>query len=142
MQAATLESRLEELEMLRTFSRPRISKDNPFSESLLRTVKYLRMPPEGPSAARSRPSPGEWSLDWCNHRRRHSTIRFVTGHERHGCQAVTICRQRGEVYGTARQRHPRRWSRGTRCWCQPEVAWTNPQPVESAISPALVAMAV
>jgi transposase InsO family protein len=40
MRAATLESRLEELGVLRSFSRPRVSKDNPFSESLFRTVKY------------------------------------------------------------------------------------------------------
>ncbi|MFI0403958.1 MAG: DDE-type integrase/transposase/recombinase, partial [Cyanobium sp.] len=40
MRAATLESRLEELGVLRSFYRPRVSNDNPFSESLFRTVKY------------------------------------------------------------------------------------------------------
>jgi transposase InsO family protein len=40
MRAATLESRLEELGVLRSFSRPRVSNNNPFSESLFRTVKY------------------------------------------------------------------------------------------------------
>ena len=40
LRAATLESRLEELGVLRSFSRPRVSNDNPFSESLFRTVKY------------------------------------------------------------------------------------------------------
>ena len=39
MRAATLESRLEELGLLRSFSRPRVSNDNPFSESLSRTLK-------------------------------------------------------------------------------------------------------
>jgi len=34
MRAATLESRLEELGVLRSFSRPRVSNDNPYSESL------------------------------------------------------------------------------------------------------------
>ena len=38
MRAATLESRLEELGVLRSFSRPRVSNDNPYSESLFRTV--------------------------------------------------------------------------------------------------------
>ena len=38
MRAATLESRLEELGVLRSFSRPRDSNDNPYSESLFRTV--------------------------------------------------------------------------------------------------------
>ncbi len=40
MRAATLESRLEELGVLRLFSSPRVSNDNPYSESLFRTVKY------------------------------------------------------------------------------------------------------
>ncbi|CAK6686559.1 integrase core domain-containing protein [Synechococcus sp. BA-124 BA4] len=35
-----LESRLQELGVLRSFSRPRVSNDNPFPESLFRTVKY------------------------------------------------------------------------------------------------------
>ncbi len=38
MRAATLESRLDELGVLRSFSRPRVSNDNPYSESLFRTV--------------------------------------------------------------------------------------------------------
>jgi len=40
MRAATLESRLEELGVLRSFSRPRVSNDNPYSESLFLPVKY------------------------------------------------------------------------------------------------------
>ena len=38
MRAATLEARLEELGVLRSFSRPRVSNDNPYSESLFRTA--------------------------------------------------------------------------------------------------------
>ena len=40
MRGAALEVRLEELGVLRSFSRPRVSNDNPYSESLFRTVKY------------------------------------------------------------------------------------------------------
>ena len=40
MRAATLKSRMEELGVLRSFSRPRFSNDNRYSESLFRTVKY------------------------------------------------------------------------------------------------------
>jgi hypothetical protein len=41
MIAGTLEARLEELGVLRSFSWPRVSNDNPYSESLFRTAKYL-----------------------------------------------------------------------------------------------------
>ena len=40
MRAVTLECRLEELGVPRSFSRPRVSNDNPYSESLFRTVRY------------------------------------------------------------------------------------------------------
>jgi transposase InsO family protein len=48
MRAATLESRLEELGVLRSFSRARVSNDNPYSESLFRTLKYRPDYPGGP----------------------------------------------------------------------------------------------
>jgi len=40
MRSATLESRLEELGVLRSFSRPRVLNDTPYSELLFRTAKY------------------------------------------------------------------------------------------------------
>ncbi len=51
MRGATLESRLEEMGVLRSFSRPRVSNDNPYSESLFRTVKYRPDYPSRPFAS-------------------------------------------------------------------------------------------
>jgi len=48
MRAATLKSRLEELGVLRSFSRPKVSNDNPHSESLFRAVKYRPDYPKHP----------------------------------------------------------------------------------------------
>jgi len=42
MRAARLEIRLEELGVLRSFSRPSVSNDNTYSESLFGTMKYRR----------------------------------------------------------------------------------------------------
>ena len=52
MRAATLESRLDELGVLRSFTRPRVSNDNPYSESLFRTAKYRPDYPRKPFASR------------------------------------------------------------------------------------------
>ena len=52
MRAATLESRLEELGVLRSFSRPRVSNDNPYSESLFRTAKYRPDYPRRPFSSK------------------------------------------------------------------------------------------
>jgi hypothetical protein len=142
MRAATLESRLEELGVLRSFSRPRVSNDNPFSESLFRTVKYRPDYPRRPF--QSVEEACTWVarfVEWYNHQHRHSGIRFVTPDQRHSGKALAICRHRAQVYEQARQRHPRRWSRSTRCWRQPEVIWINPPPEENVPRSATFARA-
>jgi transposase InsO family protein len=114
MRAATLESRLEELGVLRSFFRPRVS------EVCLWVASFVY---------------------WYNQRHRHSGIKFVTPAQRHSGQAVEICRYRAVVYEQARQRHPRRWSRSTRCWRQPEVVWINPPQPEIDPRPGTFAIA-
>ncbi len=129
MRAATLESRLEELGVLRSFSRPRVSNDNPYSESLFRTVKFRPDYPSRPFASKAEAC--EWVaafVDWYNHRHRHSGIKFVTPHQRHSGAAIAICQERTQVYEKARQAHPKRWSQSTRCWRQPVVVWINKPP--------------
>ena len=130
MRAATLESRLEELGVLRSFSRPRVSNDNPYSESLFRTVKYRPDYPRKPFASKGQAC--HWVaafVAWYNNQHRHRGIKFVTPQQRHDGEVTEICRHRSVVYEQARQRNPRRWSRSTRCWCQQEVVWIN-QPTD------------
>ena len=109
MRAATLESRLEELGVLRSLSRPRVSNDNPYSESLFRTAKYRPDYPRRPFASVQEAC--QWVaafVDWYNHRHRHSGIKFDKPHQRQNGEAVEICRHRAVVYEQACQRHPRR----------------------------------
>lgn len=40
MKSFTLRAKLQELSITTSFSRPRVSNDNPYSESLFRTLKY------------------------------------------------------------------------------------------------------
>jgi putative transposase len=142
MRAATLESRLEELGVLRSFSRPRVSNDNPYSESLFRTAKYRPDYPRKPFTSKDEAC--QWVasfVGWCNHRHRHSGIKFVTPHQRHNVDAVEICLHRAVVYEQARQRNPLRWSRAIRCWRQPEVVWINPPSTEIEPTSATLRMA-
>ncbi len=79
MRAATLESRLEELGVLRSFSWPRVNNDNPYSESLFRTVKYRPDYPRRPF--QSVEEACNWVaalMGWYNDQHRHSGILFVT----------------------------------------------------------------
>ncbi len=135
MRGATLESRLEEMGVLRSFSRPRVSNDNPYSESLFRTVKYRPDYPSRPFASKDEAC--EWVVsfvDWYNHRHHHSAIKFVTPHQRHSGSAAAICQQRVEVYEKARLANPTRWSRNTRCWDQPKDVWINKPPEEHELA--------
>jgi len=128
--------------VLRSFSRPRVSNDNPYSESLFKTAKYRPVYPSRPFTSKEEAC--QWVatfVDWYNHRHRHSGIKFVTPAQLHSGQAVEIYRHRADVYEQARQRNPRRWSRSTRCWRQPEVVWINPPPPEIEHQPAKFAMA-
>ena len=109
MRGATLEVRLEELGVLRSFSRPRVSNDNPYSESLFRTVKYRPNYPNRPF--RSKEEACQWVssfIDWYNHQHRHSGIKFVTPQQRHSGEAIEICRQRSRDYELARIANPER----------------------------------
>jgi hypothetical protein len=107
--APTLESRLEEQGVVRSFSRPRVSNDNPYTESLFRTAKYRPDDPRQPFASTQEACLWVASfVDWYNQHHRHSGFKFVTLQQRHSGKALGIFRHPTVVYEQARQRHPRR----------------------------------
>ena len=127
MKGATLLATLQRLGVVPSFSRPRVSDDNPFSEALFRTVKYRPEYPSGPfeslEAARA------WVcglVDWYNHEHLHSGISFVAPAERHAGRDQAILERRRAVYEAARARHPERWSGPIRAWSRIEVVRLNP----------------
>ena len=128
MKSITLRAKLEELGVASSYSRPGVSNDNPYSESLFRTVKYHpRWPSEGfehLDAARL------WVKDfvqWYNHEHRHSRIKFVTPQQRHTGKDVDLLKKRHALYRKMRQRHPSRWSTTTRNWKHEPIVELNPK---------------
>lgn len=117
MKGATMVATLERLGVLPSFSRPRVSNDNPFSESLFRTLKYRPEYPAQPfvdlAAARAWVSA---FVRWYNTTHLHSGIRFVTPADRHAGRDVALLAARHIVYAAAHRRHPERWSGRTRNW--------------------------
>jgi putative transposase len=117
MKAATLKATLEKLKVIQSFSRPRVSDDNPYSESLFRTLKYRPEYPSRPFA--SIEEARRWVaafVRWYNTEHLHSGIGFVTPEDRHEGRDVAILAARKAVYEQARRRRPERWSRTTRRW--------------------------
>ena len=131
MKGATMLATLEKLGVVPSFSRPRVSNDNPFAEALFRTCKYRpnypRKPFESMEQART------WTqqfVQWYNHQHKHSGLKFVTPAQRHDGKADAILQRREQVYEAAKQRCPERWSRATRNWKLKDEVWLNPERTE------------
>jgi len=78
MKGATMLATLQQLGVIPSFSRPSVSNDNPYSESLFRTLKYRPEYPEKPftDLADAR----NWIqgfVDWYNEEHLHSAIKFI-----------------------------------------------------------------
>lgn len=128
MKGATMLATLQRLGVVPSFSRPSVSNDNPYSESLFGTMKYTPAFPSKPfeslEAAR------EWVLifvHWYNEEHRHSGIQFVTPAQRHEGKDRRILANRDTVYALAKERHPERWSGETRNWTPVAEVWLNPE---------------
>lgn len=109
-------------------SRPSVSNDNPYSESLFRTLKYSPELPAKPfeSLLQARRWVGELA-HWYNEEHRHSAIGFVTPSQRHNCQDLALLAQRTAVYERARRENPQRWSRQIRDWRHIDQVHLNPE---------------
>lgn len=127
MKGATMKATMEKLGVISSFSRPRVSDDNAFSEALFRTAKYWIEYPRKPFA--SLEDARAWVakfVDWYNGHL-HSGITFVTPADRHAGRDMAILVRRRTVYERARRRHPERWARSTRLWNAPLVVRLNPE---------------
>ena len=127
MKGATMLATLQKLGVVPSFSRPSVSNDNPYSESLFKTLKYTPAYPSRPfeSVDEAR----HWVMsfvDGYNHSHRHSGLKYVTPAQRHNGEDRAILEQRKRVYTEARKRHPLRWSAGIRSWKHEPLVTLNP----------------
>jgi putative transposase len=132
MKGQTLLAKMQALGIVPSFSRPRVSDDNPFSEALFRTMKYRPDYPDGPFV--SLEAAQIWVdrfVRWYNEDHQHSGIRFVTPAQRHDGSDIGILANRHRVYSEARKRSPQRWSGKTRDWSHIAVVRLNPRPISS-----------
>ena len=127
MKGATMLETLYQLGITPSRSRPRVSNDNPYSESMFRTLKYR--PNYQPKGFRSLEEARIWVekfVNWYNDEHHHSGIKFLTPNQRHDGKAHEILKNRQDVYETAKVKHPERWSGKTRNWELREEVWLNP----------------
>lgn len=128
MKGSTMLATLEQLGVSPSFSRPRVSNDNAYAESLFRTCKYRPDYPSKPFGSLNEAR--EWTqkfVRWYNQEHKHSSLKFVTPAQRHDGLDTAILASRKQVYAEAKQRNPRRWSQGTRNWTLENQVWLNPE---------------
>lgn len=128
MKASTMISTLRRLGVLPSFSRPSVSDDNAFSESLFKTLKYRPSYPRGPFETIDEAK--AWVADftkWYNTEHLHSGIGFVTPEDRHQGRDLAILERRRAVYLEAFLQNPGRWIGKTpRNWDSAAFVTLNP----------------
>ena len=127
MKGATMLATLQSLGVVASFSRPHVSNDNPYSESLFRTLKYRPWYPRRRFA--SIDEARNWVaafVHWYNDCHLHSAIGYVTPSDRHDGRDRAILNKRQAVYEQARRKHPERWSKNARKWQWTETVTLNP----------------
>ena len=130
MKGATMLATLQKLGVVASFNRPSVSSDNPFSESLFKTLKYRPGYPD--KAFKSVIECNEWIgkfVEWYNYTHLHSEISYTTPMSRHLNKDKQILENRKVVYTRAKELHPLRWMNKIRDWNKIEKVSLNPEKV-------------
>jgi putative transposase len=136
MKCGTMLATLQGLGVVPSFSRPHVSNDNPFSESLFKTMKYV---PSFPKEFKSFKEATAWVekfVKWYNEEHHHSGIKFVTPMQRHIGDDDAILQKRKETYIAARNSRPDRWSGNIRNWDRIEEVYLNKKIEQTKIKEA------
>ena len=126
MKGGTMLAMMQHLGVMPSFSRPSVSDDNPFSESLFKTLKYCPFFPSKPFSSIEEAT--EWMekfVNWYNNEHLHSGIKFVTPQSRHDGLDAEILEKRNVVYKEAQKLNPNRWTKETRNWSRINVVKLN-----------------
>ena len=104
MKAATFQATLEKLGVQSSFSRPRVSNDNPYSEALFKTMKYRpKYPFKGFTSLEEARRWVDKFVKWYNKEHLHSGINFLTPYQRHYGLDKKVMENRIKVYKKAKK---------------------------------------
>ena len=128
MKGATMLETLYALGITPSNSRPRVSNDNAYSESMFKTLKYRpNYQPGGFESIEAARTWVEGFVHWYRNEHYHSGIKFLHPADVHAGKAVEILEKRHAVYEAAKAAHPDRWhDRKTRDWTMPTAVYLNP----------------
>jgi transposase InsO family protein len=125
MKCGTMLATLQWLGVVPSFSRPHVSNDNAFSESLFKTMKYRPAFPKDFNSLDEARAWVETFVKWYNEEHHHSGIKYVTPCQRHYGEDISILLKRKETYIAAKNKRPDRWSGNIRNWDRVEEVVLN-----------------
>ena len=127
MTSKTVAALLADLAVTRSHSRPRVSNDNPYSESLFKTLKYGPQFPERFGSLCEARQFMDTFTQWYNHEHRHTGIGLHTPADVHFGLATGKAADRRTVLTDARARHPHRFgtTRAPKILDLPDTVWIN-----------------
>jgi len=135
MTSKTVAALLADLGVTRSHSRPSVSNDNPYSESLFKTMKYAPVFPDRfGTIGDARRFMDEFVTNY-NHGHHHTGIGLHTPADVHYGHAKKVDSERSAALAAARQTHPERFATSTnpKILGLPEDAWINqPKPEETS----------
>lgn len=136
MTAKTFAQTCADLGVTKSFSRPRISNDNPFSEAQFKTLKYQPDYPDRFDDYSHAKSHCSDFFDWYNHDHHHVGLGLMTPADVHHGLAQAKWHRRAEALAAAYAAHPERFPNGLpKPPPLPTEVWIN-QPSEGTIETA------
>ena len=126
MKGATMLMTLYHLGVIPSYSRPRVSNDNPFIESLFKTVKYTAGYPRHFTSIDHARNWMATFVNWYRTEHRHSAIGYVTPEQRRTGDYKKIFEKRNETLAAAKIKNPERWGKKQRVWGCEEKVYLNP----------------
>ena len=109
MRSTLLKDTLHDLNIGQTHNRPRVSNDNPFSESEFRTMKYRPNYPGTFETIDEARTYVDWYVPWYNENHKHSGIALFSPNEVHDGTWRTLWQQRDQTQQAYYGAHPERF---------------------------------
>ena len=127
MIAKSVAQLMDDLDVIKSHSRPYVSDDNPFSEAQFKTMKYR---PDYPDRFGSPQDARQWThpfIHWYNNEHRHTSLGLMTPATVHYGLAAELTVQRQVTLQAAYEKNPERFVKGLPTPPKLQTAvWINP----------------
>ena len=126
MRSKTVGMLYTDLGVDKSFSRPSVSDDNPYSESQFKTIKYCPLFPEKFGSIQEARDIGKNLITWYNCEHKHSSIAYYTPEQVHHGQDKDLHKTREKALLSAYEKNPERFRSKPTPKLVPGGVWINP----------------